>query len=294
MSRTRTWPNTAVVFLAACVFNVAQPPQSLSAQQPTVERDELTQAILRYAFRYDGSNVRLLEGRIPDDLGPNFYAPPGTRLLGSVVMGSGVLVLAKSSTAPESLRAAYTRALGPRGWRPADTMQRRGFVDAAVDQPLILCRDGAQLHVQQSPRGAAQDDLFLHYRDGAGPCEQPRAAFRSMSDPAPFPTLYSPSGARGASTMRCYSQTGGRRGSMGTATMVAADMSAEDVLRHYGNQLESAGWRPASGGGRSLATGAWTRADSTGTAELKLQVREMAKSGPRCYDVQMTVSDGPR
>jgi hypothetical protein len=120
MSRPRTRPITAVVFLAACALHVAQPPRPASAQERGVAPDELTQAILRYVFRYDGGNVRLLEGRIPDDLAPNFYVPPGTRVLGSVVMGSGVLVLAKSGAPPESLRAEYTHALGPRGWTPLE------------------------------------------------------------------------------------------------------------------------------------------------------------------------------
>ena len=291
MSRTRTRPTTAVAFLAACALHVAQPPRSASAQQPGVVADELTQAILRYAFRYDGANVRLLEGRVPDDLGPNFYAPPGTRVLGSVVMGSGVLVLATTTAPAESLRAVYTRALGPHGWKPLETMRRGGFVDAAIDPPLTLCRDGAQLHIQHIRRVAVPHDLFLNYRDGAGPCEQPRPpVFRAMPE-SPFPTLYAPPSAGRESTMRCFSGTSGRRGSTGTATTVAADMSAEEVLRHYAHQLEAGGWRPV-GSGRSVATGTWTRADSTGTMELKLDVRDVGARGMRCHQVEMRAS-GP-
>jgi hypothetical protein len=292
MSRTRTWSTTAVAFLAACALHVVQPPRSASAQQSSVAPNELTQAILRYAFRYDGGNVRLLDGRVPDDLGPNFYVPPGTRVLGSVVMGSGVLVLAKSSAAPESLRALYTRGLASHGWKPLETVNRRGFVDAAADLPIILCRDGAQLQIQQSSRGAEPTDLFLHYRDGAGPCDHQRPVFRAVREP-PFPTLYAPPGGRGRSSGRCFSQTSRMNSSMGTGTMVAADMPAEDVLRHYGSQLESDGWRPAAVGSRSVATGAWTRVDGTGTTDVWLQVRETGTAGSGCYDVQMKVSGGP-
>jgi hypothetical protein len=294
MSRTRTWPITALALLIACLSDVALLARPASAQQPGVAPDELTQAILRYAFRYDGVNVRLLDGRVPDDLGPNFYAPPGTRVLGSVIMGSGVLVLAKSSAPPESLRAVYTRALERAGWKPFEMMRRGGFVESAVELPLILCRDGAQLHVQQLRRVTGGNDLFLHYRDAAGPCEPPQPpVFRAMSEPPPYPTLYAPPGTGRESTMRCYPPASGRRGSTGTSTMLAADISAEEVLRHYARQLESGGWRPAPASGR-IATATWTRADSTGTTELKLQVRETATSGPRCYDVQMTLADAPR
>jgi hypothetical protein len=292
MSRTQTWPATAAVFVAACVLHVVQPLRQASAQQPSVAPDEITQAILRYAFRHDGRNIRLLEGRVPDDLGPNFYAPSGTRVLGSVVMGSGVLVLATTSAPPESLHAVYTRALGPHGWKPLEMMRRGGFVEAPVDLPLILCRDGASLHIQHVRRTAA-NDLFLHYRDGAGACQQPRPpAFREMPEP-PFPTLYAPPGMGRGSSMRCFPQASGRRGATSTMTTVTGEMSADELLRHYAKQVESEGWRPAAGSGRSVATGAWTRGDSAGTTELKLQVRETGTPGVRCYQVEMTV-DAPR
>jgi hypothetical protein len=293
MSRTRTRPTTGVALLAACALHAAPLPRLASAQQPSAAPDEITQAILRYAFRYDGVNVRLLEGRIPEDLEPNFYAPPGTRVLGSVVMGSGVLVLAKSSAPPESLRAMYTRALEPRGWKPFDMMRRGGFVESSADLPVILCRDGAQLHVQQLRRVAAANDLFLHYRDGAGPCGQSRPpVFRAVSEP-PFPTLYAPPSAGRDVGTRC-SRMGGRRGSTGTSTMVATEMSADELLRHYARQVESDGWRPGAGSGRSVAAGTWTRADTTGTTELALQVRETGAPGLRCYEVEMKLSDAPR
>jgi hypothetical protein len=290
MSPTWAWPTTAVAFLAACALHVAQ-PRSVTAQQPTAAPDELTQAILRYAFRFDGGNARLLDGRVPDDLAPHFYVPPGTRVLGSVVIGSGVVVLARSSTPPESLRTLYTRALGPRGWKAFDMMGRGGFAPNPANVPLILCREGAQLQVQHSRRSTGLDDLFLNYRDGAGPCEEPqRPVFREMREPS-FPTLYAPPGPAEGSSTRCFSRGPGPQSSTQTRT---SGTSAQEVLRHYGSQLESAGWRPALGDRGSLAAGAWTRTDGTGTTELKLQVREMAASGPRCYDVQMTVTGGSR
>jgi len=293
MSRTRTWSAAVLAFLGTCVWHAALSPRPASAQQ-SVTPNELTQAILRYVFRYEGGNARLLEGRVPDDLGPNFFAPPGTRVLGSVILGSGVLVLAKSSMSPDSLRAAYARGLEPRGWKPLDLMRRRGFVDASTDLPLILCRDGAQLHVQHLSRSGESNDLFLHYRDTAGPCEQPRiAAFRAAPEP-PFPTLHAPPRASGQSITRCFSQTEGRRGSTGTTTTISADMPAEGVLRHYGNQLEAEGWRPAGAGSRGFAAGTWTRPDTAGTSELTLQVRETGPPGVRCYRAEMSVETSRR
>ncbi len=81
---------------------------------------------------------------------------------------------------------------------------------------------------------------------------------------------------------------------MGTSTTIAADMPAEGVLRYYGNQLEAEGWRPAGTGSRGFAAGTWTRADSGGTSEVTLQVRETGPPGVRCYRAEMSVETSRR
>jgi hypothetical protein len=293
MCRMGSWRPAAVAALAACMLHsTATLP---AAQQPTSPSDELTAAILRYSFRYEGGNARVLQARVPDDLAPNLYVPRGTKVLGSVVTGSAVLVLATTTAPPESLRAEYARALAPRGWQPFEGMRRGGFIDNPAHVPLIFCRDGAQLHIVHSRRASGSSDLYLHYRESPGPCDQPRAvAFRGMSEPN-FPTLYAPSGTPNDSRMRCHALTGGRRGSTGTSTMVPATMAADEVLRHYSRQIEADGWRPAAGRDGTVATGAWTRPDSNGTRELLLHVREVGPSGARCFEVEMRVSnDGVR
>ena len=292
MWRTRTLSPTAVACLAVCGLHAVTLASPASAQQQVPPSDELTEAIVRHMFRYDGG-VRLIRGDVPSDLKPNFYVPPGTRVLGSVVTGSGVLVLATSTAQPESLRVEYTRALTPRGWTAFESTQRGGFVDNLPQMPMIFCREGAQLHVVQARRASGTSDLSLHYRDGGGRCERPRPpTFQQVREPQ-FPTLYSPPGEGGESRARCFSREPGGRRSMSTGTMIPADLSAEEVLRHYGRQLESEGWRSAAGSSRQAA-GTWTRADSTGTAEVRLHVREAGTTGLRCYQVEMTVSDGRR
>src|SRR5918911_2671417 len=91
---------------AVVLFGGALPPAG-GAQQATGESDELTQAVLRFAFRYEGGQVRVVRGEVPEDLRAQFYAPPGTRVLGTVVRNSGALVVATTTTPPESLRALY-------------------------------------------------------------------------------------------------------------------------------------------------------------------------------------------
>jgi hypothetical protein len=276
------------------MLQMAAPLRLISAQQPANASEELTAAVLRYSFRYEGGNARLIQGRIPDDLTPNFYVPPGTKVLGSVVTGSGVVVLATTSAIPDSLRAQYTRALAPRGWKALESMHRGGFIDNPAHRPLVLCRDGAHLSVIHSPRASGSSDLYLLYRDAAGLCGEPRAErveFVAIVDAqAQFPTLYAPPTAVAGARSRCYAMSSGSRSSNGTQTVIAADLSAEEVLRHYARQVESEGWRPASGPDRPAAAAMWTRTDSTGKAELVLQVREMGTPGTRCHQIEMRVS----
>jgi hypothetical protein len=291
----RIWWARALGCLTVCAVAVALPLGS-SAQAPDSASDELTEAILRYTFRYDGGNIRLLRDRVPDDLGPNFHLPQGARVLGAVVMGSGVLVVATSTAPPDSLRREYTRVLEARGWKLLGSMRRGGFVEDVPQTPLTLCREGAHLQVISSRRTPAWTDLFLLYRDGTGPCERPRAVavhstepqFPTLSEPQ-FPTLFAPPGPTEGRT-RCFSQRTGGRSSMRTQTRIPADISAEQVLRHYARQIEAEGWRPRASSGLATAVGTWARTDSTGTHELKLEVRAMAGTpGVRCYEVDMNV-----
>lgn len=269
-------------------------PAVAAAQQPAgAESDELTQAVLRYAFRGDGGNVRLVPGRVPDDLAPNFYAPAGTRVLGTVVMGSGAIVLATTTARPDSLREEYTRALGPRGWKPVEERGRPGgFVPSGAERPLVFCREGATLHVRYSRRFTAPHDLHLDYRDG-GMCDVPsreQVAFVAMNERPTFPTLYDPAPATGMSTSRCRARISGRSmgSSMGTMTIVASNLAAADVLRHYAQQLEAAGWRtPGSGATPAIASGKWERTDSTGTSVVTLDVAGTASG---CYRVDMRLA----
>jgi hypothetical protein len=277
------------VLLAAAVAPTLAP-----AQQPAATGDELTQAILRYAFRYLGGNARLIPGQVPDDLAPNFHAPPGTRILGTVITNAGAVVFASTTTPAESLRAEYLRALGPRGWKAPETMSRsRGFVPSPSDLPVLLCRGESQLHVQHTHRAAGTLDLQLEYRDGSGMCESMSApVVRFQRDDGPqFPTLYAPAAPAGMSMANCSSRFGRRGGSsMSTSTIVPTDLSAVDLLRHYGRQLETAGWRaPTPSAGPPFVTGTWLRTDTADTSTVTLEVSQASPSS-RCYGVSMRVA----
>ncbi|MFN2566625.1 MAG: hypothetical protein ABR499_16635 [Gemmatimonadaceae bacterium] len=295
MPALRTRPTLARACPRAWVLLATALPTLTSAQQPTAASDELSQAILRYAFRGDGGNVRLIPGRVPDDLAPNFHAPAGTRVLGTVVMGSGALVLAATNVSPDSLRAEYTRALAPRGWKPMEERRRSGFIPSGAELPLVFCRDGATLYVRYSRRSTAPHDLHLDYRDG-GMCETPaaeRVQSVRMGEPT-FPTLYDPAPPAGMSTSRCYSRAGGRSmGALGPMTIVASNLSATDILRHYARQLEAAGWRaPGPSATPPIVSGSWLRSDSTGTAQVTLEVTEGSPASG-CYQVRMSLTGGP-
>jgi hypothetical protein len=311
MSRRRSWPATAAIWVGVCVLSMAQPSAVARAQQATDASSELISAILRHTYRYEGGNVRLLNGRVPEDLA-TFYVPPGTRVLGTVVAGSSVRVFATSTSPLDSLRELYARALGPAGWRPFSSGNSGGFVDARRDVPIVFCRDGAQLQIQRQPGAAGVHDLVLDYRDGMGPCLRPTGTATGTamatatatastvqgfgSGPARprFPTLYSPDDANVSARTRCFPRGGQYGGTMGTGTVISSTGTAAELLRHYAAQLEAAGWRTAAASGRQAAIGTWTLADTSGARQVTLQVTESSRTAAGCFDVQMRMSESPR
>lgn len=307
MSSTAGWLLAGAMCLGS---SIASPVAVASAQRAADATPELIDAILRQAYRFEGGNVRLLNGRVPEDLA-DFSVPPGTRVLGSVVSGSSVRVFATTRAPLDSLREFYTRALAPAGWKPFSWGIRGGFVEARRDMPVMFCRDGAQLQIQRLPGAGGTSDLVLDYRDGMGPCDQPpglatatssvtatatATASRSFmrAEPLRFPTLHAPEDASGSARSRCYSRAGGQRGGASMGTVVAANMTAAELLRHYASQLESAGWRAFSPDSREAAIGTWTLADTSGVREVTLQVVESSRPAPACFDVQMRMSERPR
>lgn len=287
-------PSAAGAVLRALAVLAAVVPALAAAQQPAAT-DEFNQAILRYAFRLDGGSVRLVPAQVPDDLAPNFYAPPGTRIFGTVVAGSRAVVLAATRTPPESLRAEYTRALEPRGWRSFENRWRGGFVQSPSERPLVFCREGAQLYVTHHRRPAPPHDLQLEYREGGGMCDAQavaeRVEFVRMETPR-FPTLHSPEPPPGRPVSNCYSRARTRGGGSSTSTgaLVSSDLPAAELLRYFGRQLEASGWLPPGRrAGPAVVSGTWSRTDSTGTSVITLDVAEGAP-GSGCYDVQMKLS----
>jgi hypothetical protein len=294
------------MWLGLCLVSIAQPSREASAQQAGSAAPELLDAILRHAYRFDGGNLRVVNGRVPEDIA-NFYVPPGTRVLGSVVFGSSVRIFATTRAPADSLRELYTRALAPAGWQPLSWGgPRGGFVDARRELPMMFCRDGAQLQIQRQPGAAGAYDLVLDYRDGIGSCEPTgmatarATAVRTygaggtvrgyMSEQPRFPTLYSPEEATAGPRTRCFPRAG-YRGDMGTSTVVAATTTAAELLRHYASQLEAAGWRASAPGGRQAAAGAWTLADTSGTRQVTLEVVESGHKASGCFDVEMRMSE---
>lgn len=301
----------AAMWLGACLMSIAQPPAMARAQQATDGSSELMAAILRHTYRYEGGNVRLLNGRVPEDLAA-FYVPPGTRVLGTVVAGSSVRVFATSTSPPDSLRELYARALASAGWTPFSRGNSGGFVDPRRDMPIIFCRDGAQLQIHHQRGAVGAQDLVLDYRDGMGPCARPTAigtasgtamataatsvqGFIPEPPTARFPTLYSPDDASPSATTRCVPR-GGQYGGMmrSTGTVISTSSTAADLLRHYAGQLEATGWRTPAAGGRQVAIGTWTLADTSGARQLTLQVTESTRTATGCFDVQMRMSELPR
>jgi hypothetical protein len=295
MRARSTLRGSVAVTIGACALIVSMPMAAV-AQPPAGANDELIQAILRYTFHYRGGNVRLVPGGVPDDLAPNFHAPPGTRVLGTVVWTSGALVLATTPGSADSIRVEYTRALAPRAWKPWESLgqARGGFVGSTSERPFVLCHERAQLQIAHRRRATPPHDLALEYTEGGGMCDRPSGPpsprYVAMDEPR-FPTLRSPDPPPARPTQTCYPRTGRRSASaMSTGTVVSTDLRAAELLRHYGGQLEAAGWSaPGRSGTSEAASATWARTDSTGVSQVTLDVIETT-GGSGCYEVQMRIT----
>jgi hypothetical protein len=143
--------------------------------------------------------------------------------------------------------------------------------------------------VMTAPRGPAQTDIRFMYRRapdrGYSPCTadqrlpmRPTRAFRGA-----LPALHAPPGATPSSPERCAGS--GRGYGIGQTMAFVSELLPVDVLRHYGRQLENAGWRPIE---EPSTARMWAKTDSTsGTQRLMLTVTT-TPDRPHCKVVALS------
>ncbi|HEV8447889.1 MAG TPA: hypothetical protein VGQ44_13750 [Gemmatimonadaceae bacterium] len=243
-----------------------------------------------------GARPRLLIGTLPSGLAQRLWIPPGSTVLGGIESSGFGIAIIHSAMSEDSLNAGYAREEPRMGWTlpPARTSAApaMGFVQAPTTLAVVngvvegglFCSGGTTLSISVSPLDPLTREIRATAMNTSDMrCQTPASAPRTVIPGRPnYPTLVNPAGS-GPGYVPCasWNSMGG-----GGTTRLQTNMSADDVLQHYGKQLADSGWTP---GPDQSVSRSWSRRDSTGTLTQLTLTTRLAPSTPGCVEVQMDV-----
>ncbi|HEV8233455.1 MAG TPA: hypothetical protein VGP84_02615 [Gemmatimonadaceae bacterium] len=276
---------------------------SLVPAQEQIPR-ELALALIPYAA---GDGGEIIVGQIPPDLATTFTLPAGGRVLGSFVSLTYAQVVMTLPGSLDSAAAFARRSLTEHGWvpRPMPMMRAGGLQYGSQRNPLpaTYCKAGSPDAITISTQFHGQTTLLRLTRNtGSSMCDESRMSGIASSSfststgvtgnqfvtieqrmaerpMATVPPLWSPGDVRASQV--CRSPNG-----MATESQeqpLRSELSPQEILAHYGRQLDSAGWKSVTGAPASVA-GTW--ADATNGQEVTISVTKLpSQSG--CYQVTL-------
>lgn len=238
----REWTVWLVAVLAS--LSGATPLRAQASPDSLIPRRLLT-ALFGAIGWADPSSFDLRVGQAAGGL-PASAIPPGAEVMGSLVFEElAVTVVVVPMSAVDAIALVRSR-LASDGWTPAPPPkprepEGRGFVnrdDEQADIANLFCRGDATVRVVASAQLPQRSQLALlhqmHQQYSA--CTGDPKRQTPWAD-LPVPALYPPPGARTQGT-----SSGGGGDSWESSARIVSAMTADDLLAHYGAQLETAGW----------------------------------------------------
>lgn len=189
----------------------------------------------------DHAQPEVLVGRIPESLARLVPLPHDSRVVGSLVYSRYSMSAVAVAGAPAAVREEWTERLRAAGWRKYEEPPRRGFESNAIGDSYQFCMGDSitlNLGVSKNPRGGSYVRLIpLHAREYSV-C---RAPVQPVSDrpESLIPSLTPPRGS--------ISQGGGSGGggdAWDARARLRTELTAEQLVEHYGSQLRGHGWEP--------------------------------------------------
>ena len=270
-------PRRATSFVRSLCLPALFPFVALSdaAAQPAVS-EELNALLLRQ-LTGAGAGAYTVVGRMPPELRETLALPSSVRFLASVSDGEEVTIFATSAS--RSAAAEIEQAMTARGWTVPRRGERAGGLrPAAIAQPVMLCRGESGLIVQPSasPSGV---DLVIRRVSASSGCTAPDRRSPGMERPE-LPLLTAPM----TSTERQRACMRGREfGShMSSTVPIPAELSAEELLEQYEQQMLAQGWRRAE----RVAASTWERDAGD---ERKLATLLVVPAAGGCYSVSLSL-----
>ena len=278
------------------------------AQQTDQIPKELALALIPYGAS-DGGEI--IVGQMPPDLATTFTLPAGGRVLGSFVSLSYMQVVMTLPGGLDSASAFARRSLEAHGWTPrAMPTARLGglrYESPESSRPSTYCKKGTPEAITISTQFHGQSTLVRLTRStGSSMCDETgisgfstgnvvgvssssAIATRSVTFDsrmaemplASVPPLWSPSDFRASQV--CQSPNG--MGSQSQDQQLRTDLAPPEILKHYGRQLDSAGWKSANNA--SSVSGTWTNPENG--QEVTIRITPIStKTG--CYDVSLSAT----
>ena len=228
------------------------------------------------------TTTTLVSRTVPDEL-TGLPESGDLEFIGSRVSQFQIVAAYKSALAPSDAMNIASGFLREAGWLDFDmgTPPRGGFTTGDRPQFEMLCRESALANVASR---ASNDTTYVRVQvvpdRGGFPCGEISGVQRGLIARTPLganlfdhmPTLVLPGGATTSDPRFALapSPTGfsGNNRRMSSEIDLETDLSAQDLVEHFGQQLEEQGWRYDSGWSGQYSSGSgWTLLPTT---ELEL------------------------
>jgi len=255
---------------------------------------DLVEALLRpYYGSVSAGGSGFVIGRVPADLVPYLYVPPGARVLGGVETSSRTVVVLSVTAPLDELRSAYRREQLRLGWTsPVAPSQGWGFVQAPGTGPdinsLVFCHIGQSLQIvpYSAPSSGGPLVVTATVENYGSSCQSRVRFVPSTTFATDLPVIFNPDGAA-MNSRACYPPNVSASGVNASGERLETKLSPVQLLAHFSRQLSDSGWTAASSSGAAVK-GVWTRPD-TGelTRELTLTITPSPAAG--CQDLLLQV-----
>ena len=234
-------------------------------------------------------------GGIPSDIRAQLPDISGMKVVGTVTMPYGNVVVLSAGISSDSLRRVLERSLKAKGFEPAKPIGRQGptssqgFV-ASAESPTAWCSPGSSLLASTESRGngGSIGMIVLGQYAAMGRCPQQNVVVNVVGDFSMLPTLYDPEGASNYN-QRCALGYRGSSGS-GPGHAMTSQLPPLKLLDHYGKQLQDSGWTRADtlGAGQRVAR-SWMKRAATGDLQYLTLSVVVPADQPDCRVIEQTI-----
>ena len=265
------------------------PSESSEPQSSSESPDDVAtlRALAEHLTRVGMPGDELLVGELPDNgLPESLPLPSDAQLVGSVVRGEGrhLDILLQSNQSPQEFKAFYTDQLVDAGWQVArfptgiwnfatanpempvaETEMPVAETEVSVDDYAInfFCSSTEGLYLNtvafaSQPGQATMVNLSIGQADARS---MPPECNADAAVLPPLPTLQLPEGI----TLTRGSSADATEDILSTHALIESEMTREDLLTHFVEQYEQAGWIPAErSDDNGQLSASWTIEDDQG------------------------------